>query len=451
MLGNVPGALFTPFKNGIIFGFGGPKQGISMSHYSAELIVIGDELLTGKIKDANTQAIAKWLLKEGFELKKVTLCSDNKIELKEAVSQAWHANHLVMTTGGLGPTPDDITKATLAEVFAGELAPHLGAQEMVTKHYARIDKVWSPETNSYHLMPTGMEPISNPAGLAPGLLKMDKANKKIFMAAPGVPRELKAMMNEPFPLLLDEVFPERLNNQQVMTIRTFGVPEEKIFFELMPQLWAELSQEGKVSSLPQILGVDIHLTFEGDKKDLELKKKSWQEKLKDSPIAANIWAFELISLEEHVIKIASKKGLSLGAAESCTGGLLANRLTNVAGSSSAFQGSLVTYANSAKEKVLGVKEDTLKSFGAVSEATAAEMVKGALSALGCDIAVSLTGIAGPGGGSPDKPVGTVCMGVATKSGQSYAKTFNFKGDRDYLKLRFSEMALHLLRKEIEAS
>lgn len=416
----------------------------------ATLVVIGDELLSGKIKDANTQVLARWLDTQGFALTQVILCGDRPQELKETLSSAWKKSHLLITTGGLGPTPDDVTKNVLSEVFEGELENNEIARKMVIEHYARIDKEWTPKTNSYNLIPKGMEVISNPQGLAPGLAKValdkDKGKEKLFMAAPGVPRELKAMMGSPFEELLDRVFPKREKTEQVLTLRTYKVPEEKIFFEMMPNLWSDLEKEGKVSSLPQILGVDIHLTFKGSPKDLEEKKRQWQERLKDSPLAPHIWAWEAISLEEFVIQEANKKGLTLGAAESCTGGLVGHRLTNVSGSSSVFLGSLVTYANEVKENVLGVKEETLKSFGAVSEETAREMVSGVKKVLNCDIAISLTGIAGPGGGSAEKPVGMVCMGTASSEVETHQ--FKFKGDREYLKLRFSEMGLHLLREEI---
>ncbi len=418
-----------------------------MATYRAKIVVIGDELLSGKIADANTQVMAQWLDRQGFHLDQVILCGDSPKELRETLERAWSESNLLITTGGLGPTPDDITKTILSQVFQGELKENNVAKEMVIKNYARIGKDWSPQTNSYHIIPSTMEVIENPQGLAPGLAKVEEG--KLFMAAPGVPRELKAMLAEPFIPLLDRAFPEREKDQQVMTIRTFGIPEEKIFFELMPNLWDELALEGKVSSLPQIVGVDIHLTFKGQEKDLEAKKNKWQERLKDSPLAPHIWAWEQISLEEFIIREATKKNLTLGAAESCTGGLVGHRLTNVSGSSAVFLGSLVTYANEAKENLLAVKTETLKNFGAVSTQTAGEMVAGVKKALACDIAVSLTGIAGPGGGTEEKPVGLVCMGSANSKGEVTTHEYKFRGDRNYLKLRFSEMGLHLIRQAID--
>ncbi|MCR9205624.1 MAG: nicotinamide-nucleotide amidohydrolase family protein, partial [Halobacteriovoraceae bacterium] len=363
------------------------------------------------------------------------------------LNQAWHTSDLVLTTGGLGPTEDDITKSTLGRFFGGELRENEKAKKLALEHYARIEKVWSPETNSYHLIPDGMEPIPNPKGLAPGLSYSKEG--KLFMAAPGVPRELKGMIETEFPLLLDKVFPSRKQKTQVLTIRTIGVPEEKIFFQLMPNLWKDLSQWGKVSSLPQVLGVDINLTIDGGEAELLKARNHWQTELKKSPLAQTIWSWDHLTLEELVVFEANQKGLTISIAESCTGGLVANRITNVPGSSSVFLSSVVAYANEVKVNILGVKSETLKSYGAVSEQTAGEMAMGVRKVIGSDISISLTGIAGPGGGSEEKPVGTVCMGIDS-SLETLTKTYNFRGDRDHLKNRFSEMALYKLLQVIRA-
>jgi nicotinamide-nucleotide amidase len=414
---------------------------------TAHLIVIGDELLTGKISDINTFQVARWLGEQGFRLQYSTITPDTPQEFTQVLKQAWESSDLVITTGGLGPTEDDITKSTLAKFFKGDLLPHEKAAEMAKSHYKRIEKEWNKETNSYHLIPEGMEPIGNPKGLAPGLSFIEQG--KLFMAAPGVPRELKGMLETEFITLLDQVFPNRKCHNQVLTIRTFGVPEEKIFFHMMPGLWEDLSEWGKVSSLPQVLGVDIHVTIEGDEQKLAEAKSYWQKKLKKSPLAESIWSWEFLSLEEIVVKEATAKGLTLSLAESCTGGLVANRLTNISGSSSIFLSSVVAYANEAKVNILGVNEETLKKFGAVSEPTALEMAKGARKAIPTDISLSLTGIAGPGGGTKEKPVGTVCIGWDSKL-ESHSKTYNFRGDREHLKRRFSEMALFKILKIIRS-
>ncbi|CAN0240488.1 unnamed protein product, partial [Chrysoparadoxa australica] len=229
----------------------------------------------------------------------------------------------------------------------------------------------------------------NPKGLAPGLSFKGNINgkNKLFLAAPGVPRELKGMLETEFPQYLDELFPQRKKQDQILTIRTFAIPEEKIFFEVMPNLWDELSLWGKVSSLPQVLGVDIHLTINGDENKLIEAKNFWKEKLENSPLSQNIWSWEFKPLEQLVVEEATAKGLKLSMAESCTGGLVADRITNIPGSSTVFYSSIVAYANEVKENLLGVKAETLKSFGAVSEETAREMAVGARMATKTDLSI----------------------------------------------------------------
>lgn len=407
----------------------------------AQVIIIGDEILSGKIIDTNTKKLATWLELQGFSLKRVTTTSDSREELLEVLELAWKSSDLVVTTGGLGPTEDDITKQVIGEFFKAKLEPNERAAGLAKEHYQRIQKDWSPQTNSYHLIPKGMLALGNPKGLAPGLLM--ETLGKVLLCAPGVPRELVGMLEETFPPYLDQYFPNRKVLTQVMTMRTHGIPEEKIFFELMPHLWQELSKEGKVSSLPQVLGVDIHLTFNGDENDLKEKKERWKAKLSNSPLGPHIWLWEHSPLEKVVLKEAREKNLTLALAESCTGGLVAHRLTNIPGSSDILLGSIVAYANEVKEKVLEVSSQTLKTFGAVSEETAKEMAIGVRKTINADISLSLSGIAGPGGGTEEKPVGTVCIGQDSKLGTK-SKRYQFRGDREYLKLRFSEMGLHLI-------
>jgi len=414
----------------------------------AQIVIIGDELLVGRIQDTNTQVIAKWLGAQGFELTQVTITSDRPESLLHCLTKALEGSDLVLTTGGLGPTEDDITKQIIAKLAGTKLEKNEEAIRLAKLHYGRIDKDWNQQTNSYHLIPQGVEPILNPAGLAPGLSLAKDG--KLLLSAPGVPRELKAMLEGPFIELLERHFPKRINDHQVMTIRTFGTPEEKIFFEMMPNLWQELSHEGKVSSLPQILGVDIHLSFRGSPQDQMAMTEKWQQRLKGSPLEEHIWSYEFKSIEEVVLEKAREKDLKIALAESCTGGLVANRLTNISGSSSHFKGGVVAYANEVKQGVLKVKEDSLREYGAVSEVVATEMAEGVLNVLQSDVSLSLTGIAGPGGGSEHKPVGTVCIGTASNK-LAEAKTYLYRGDRAFLKRRFSEVGLHRLRKIIENS
>jgi len=415
----------------------------------AQIIVIGDELLSGRISDANTAPLARWLESTGFHLSRVILTRDKEDELLPLLKSAWEDSDLVITTGGLGPTKDDITKQVF-DLFingpGGTLSESVEARELVTSHYQRINKVWSPTTNHYHMLPKNLGVFSNPKGLAPGLIW--ESSNKVLLATPGVPRELMAMIEGPMPEILARNFKLPRITDQNLIFKTHSIPEEIIFFELMPNLWNELEEVGKVSSLPQVMGVDIVVTFKGTKQDLIREEKKWEELLIKSPLAPHLWSVGPALIEEAVVKRAQEKGLTFGFAESCTGGLVGHRITNVMGSSSVFKGSLVTYANEAKENILKVSSDSLKEFGAVSEQVAQQMAKGAREALSVDLAVSLTGIAGPGGGSEEKPVGTICIGQAS-SKESRSKRYQMYGSRDHLKRRFSEIALFGLLKLID--
>jgi len=413
---------------------------------TAQIIIIGDELLNGSISDANMAPIASWLLFRGIHLQKALTVRDQRPQLAEAIQSAWNEADIVITTGGLGPTKDDITKSILGEMVGGELVENLEAIELVSAQYKKMNKEWRKESNLYHLIPEGVGVFRNPIGLAPGL-KIQKAGK-LLLATPGVPRELMAMIKEEFSELIKETFNHFPEPEQRISIRTKGIPEEKIFFEMMPELWSHLETYGKVSSLPQLLGVDIHLQFAATPEKKAQIEEALRLKLASSPLAPYIWHWGEESIEELIIKMATQKNITLGISESCTGGLVAHRLTSVAGSSQVFLGSLVTYANEAKMNILDVKEETLAAHGAVSCEVATQMASGARRLLKADISVSLTGIAGPGGGSTQKPVGTVCLGEASPSGEK-AVRLNFFGNRHHLKRRFSQAALFKLHELIE--
>ena len=414
----------------------------------AQIIIIGDELLNGRITDLNGPFLANWLFCQGIELEKTLIIRDQEEPLMQALTDAWENVDLILTTGGLGPTQDDLTKTLLARFFQKDLHENEYAKSLVLKHYERINKEWTPAHNGYHILPEDFFPVENGNGLAPGLGYFCGENRKLLLAAPGVPRELVAMTNEQWTHIIHDKLAPNLEDQQQVVIRTRNIPEEHLFVELATQLWEDLEKFGKVSSLPQIMGVDILITFRSSHEEYENRLTQIKSIVEKTPIAPNIWQWGNLSVEEFVIKRAKEKGIKIALAESCTGGLSAHRLTNVSGSSSVFMGSAVTYSNEAKESILGVQSESLKSFGAVSDQVAMEMAKGALEKYSADIAISHTGIAGPTGGSKEKPVGTVSIGIATAK-ENKAKTYQFRGDRERLKWRFSEKGFFSLLGEIE--
>lgn len=403
---------------------------------NAHIIIIGDELLDGTIADMHVQIMSKWLKELGVHLKNVTFARDHESTLLTTIKNVWTSSHITILTGGLGPTKDDITKQIIGNLFNLPLKKNDLAEKIVQEHYQRFDKEWSKETSGYHLIPEGVQPLSNSCGLAPGLSY--QSDQKILLAAPGVPRELYAMMEEEFSPLIKKKFIKELKKNYSFVIRTHSIAEEKIFFDLEPKLWEKLKSYGRVSSLPQSSGVDIRVTLnERPDPGALVELKSLFEK---SSIIKNIWQWGDLSLPEYLLKKAREKKLTISCAESCTGGLASSMLTDVAGCSDVFMGSAVTYSYPSKTKILGVSEEMLKQHGAVSEAVVTQMIKGSLDAYDSDLAISFSGIAGPGGATKEKPVGTVAIAVGTKD-NIQSGLYYFKGNRTLLKHRFAMKGL----------
>ncbi len=411
-----------------------------------QLIIIADEILIGKTKDLNTHTLAKYLRKSSFQLKKVHIIADDELSIKETLSFIHKSGDIAIISGGLGPTQDDKTKNSITSYLNSSLTQNSEALEIVLKQYSRGEREYNTTTHHYHLFPQAAQPLYNPTGFAPGIFH---GKNKILFALPGVPHEFESMLNQSVDPILAQYQSQVFN--KYLVCKTYGLAESKIFSEFSPTLWKDLEQHAKVSSLPFMGGVDIALTLTANNEnELINKENKIREILTKSAIAENILHIgKDLSIEELIIYEAKNKNLKIGSAESCTGGLVASRLTDISGSSSCFWGSVVSYSNDIKINQLNVSETTLMNEGAVSLNTAKEMAMGLLKNLKLDIAVSTTGIAGPNGGSVDKPVGTVCVGIASKD-KSYSKIYKFSGNRDLLKLRFSEIALVNLLLEIRS-
>ncbi|OUR97820.1 hypothetical protein A9Q84_06370 [Halobacteriovorax marinus] len=404
------------------------------------LLIIGDEILAGNTRDLNGHWLSTYLPKLGLSLNQIKIVHDGKEEIQASLDILFKDHDIVFCSGGLGPTKDDITKNVMADYFNKELISDAKSISHIENLYKKIDKEWTTETNDYHFYPQDFELTDNINGLAPGLFYHE--NEKTILCAPGVPREFSSMVEEVFtPKLISLYGTEVFKPTELFSIRTKGMPEEKIFTTLCPTLWEDLSKMAKVSSLPHLLGVDIVLYM--DKSKSEEIKKEVIELINSSPLKEYVWQFGNLELEELVVKLATEKNLTIGFAESCTGGLTSSKITNISGSSRVLLGSIISYANSIKENMLNVSRVTLENHGAVSKECAHEMANGARVAIGCDISISYTGIAGPTGGSEEKPVGTVGIGWSTKE-TSGSDIFNFRGDRVGLKERFSRMGLFLL-------
>ncbi|RLA61210.1 MAG: hypothetical protein DRQ88_11865 [Epsilonproteobacteria bacterium] len=401
------------------------------------LIVIGDELLSGRIADKNGQQLGKILHQKGLNLRNIEVVGDCEADLLEAFKG--FENKITLVCGGLGPTKDDITKNVVAKFFNLHISISNEATEVVKKNYQRRDLSWIPEANLYHHIPTTITPLNNPTGLAPGLAHLQ--NDYAFICLPGVPIEFEAMMvQEVFPLL-EEKYSLVTKKLGRINIRTFGVPEEAIFHK-DTEIWKNLANFGKVASLPNALGVDIEVS----NIDLDIYpqfEKEIKNVVDESPLKDHVWQYGDLSLEGMIINLAQKKNIMIGLAESCTGGLVSHRLTNIPGCSSNFLGAIISYTNEIKSDILKVKEKTINDHGAVSSETAKEMAKGAAIRLGADLTISLTGIAGPDGGTAKKPVGTLGIGYWYK-GESGSEMIQLRGNRKNLKYLFSQKALFTL-------
>ena len=407
------------------------------------MIVIGDEILNGRTTDLNGSWLSKYLFEKGLSLKAIRFVRDNKTEICSALSASLQESDIVLTSGGIGPTIDDKTKNTLADYFGQKIIQRDDVAQIVTQNYLQFGRSWQPTLNHYHFFPEHFEATNNPKGLAPGITFWDSTNEKLILAAPGVPKEFTAMVDQEFLPLIKKHFNHLIKENYQTVIRTSGIPEEKIFFDLCPTLWSELEKFGKVSSLPHVIGIDIVISYTGTKSDHLEKEEKINSLIKESALSSYVWQYGNLSISDLVFKKALELKCTFSFAESCSGGLTSSKITDISGSSEIFMGSVVSYSNQAKMDFLNVKLESLKEFGAVSSQVATEMASGAREKFKTDFAISLTGIAGPTGATPEKPLGLVYIGYASKD-KSGAKSFQFPGDRTKRKDRFSDMGLLML-------
>ena len=413
------------------------------------LLIIGNEILEGKITDANTRQLSQFLRTQHLELLMALTVRDEEESIHNSLQILFHACDVIVTSGGLGPTKDDLTKEAIATFLGRKILYSDQSYDIALKNYLRFHRPFAGKEHGYCYLPEGFTALENSTGFAPGLFTEHQG--KYLISGPGVPWEFKSLLHDHFVNYIKNRFPQTQQVIESFTVKTKRVPEEKIFQEVDITLWDKLSHFGTVSSLPSTMGVDIGIkVIAANLTELEEKKKNLRHIFTLSPIASSIWQFGTLPLEDYIVQLANQKKITFSFAESCTGGLCAHRITNIAGSSQTFMGSIVSYAESAKENLLNVSGETIQQFGLVSEEVAREMSEGAAEKFKTHIAISITGLAGPGGGSPEKPVGTACFGVTT-GGKTQSFTLHLPGDREQLKLRFSQAALFYLLEELEKS
>ena len=411
----------------------------------AGFLIIASEVLNGKISDVNNQALAQFLRKYHIEIEKTIIVKDTINAIQKALKDLLEECDLIITSGGLGPTRDDLTKEAIGSYFGRKNIFSASAMETAQINYDRFGRPYPGKDHGYSFLPEGFMALDNPTGFAPGLFLEEKG--KFILCGPGVPREFRDILEAHLQrLVLSKNKSEEL--YRLVNIRTKRVPEEKIFGEVDVTLWDKLEAFGSVSSLPNYLGVDIGVKISGKSEDeLNRKEKDIISIIDHSPVRSSVWHFGLEALEEMILKKALENNLTFGFAESATGGLCSHRITSFPGSSSSFMGSVVSYDNTVKE-FLGVKAETLAKFTELSREAALEMATGARDKLKVSIAVSVTGIAGPGGGTIERPVGFVIVGVASSLGNESFETKLF-GDREQLKYRFSQLVLMTLLETME--
>ena len=413
---------------------------------NVELVNTGSELMLGRVLNTHQQWLCRRLADMGHVVTRQVAIADASADIQQAVREALTRADLVITTGGLGPTSDDITRELIAGLLGAKLVQNQHVLAHIDKFFAARNRPRPPRTTVETFVPEGAKVFLNRFGTAPGLaMKLDpnpfRADRQAtwLIMLPGPPRELRPMFDDSItPLLQHELAPETF---VCRTLRSTGIGESRVQ-EMVEADLAPLVAKGlEIGYCARPGSVDVRLTAKGDTAaDLVRAGEISVQK----NLGPNIYGSDDEEMETVVVRLLTAAKQTLALAESCTGGNIAHRITNIPGASAVFLGGVVSYANSAKEKFLGVRPETLREHGAVSEAVATEMARGARERFGSDYALAVTGIAGPDGGTPDKPVGTVFIALATPEGVTVKKMQN-PWERATFKEVTATQALELLR------
>lgn len=407
----------------------------------AEIITIGDELLYGARIDTNSAFIGNRLDSIGIEVRYMTSTGDNMELMIEAITLALRRADIILTTGGLGPTDDDITKNAICKVFKRNLIFHEEILESLQKRFNDRGMEMPAINQNQALLPQGAKFLANQTGSALGILIEERG--KVFCAMPGVPSEMRPMIDEELLPILEKKLGDKVIIRK--KLRTIGITEASLAEKIRPSL--KFAEGVSLAYLPSYRGVDLCIKGIGTiraevESGVDLLLNVIREKA-----AKYIFTEDERDLEEIVGDLLLDRGQMLAVAESCTGGLLGGRLTKTSGSSRYFVGGIIAYSNDMKMRRLGVTRETLDRFGAVSAECAKEMASGVIEATGADIGISITGVAGPTGGTDDKPVGTVFMGLATVRGAIHRK-YTMGTDREINRERAVSAALNMIRREL---
>lgn len=409
---------------------------------TVELLTIGDEILYGQIVDTNSQWMSEQVDRAGFKVIRKTSVGDDRAEIMKALSEAESRATVVLITGGLGPTSDDLTKPCLSEYFHCPLTLNEDALAEVTAFFKSRGRELTEVNRMQAMLPSCCTKLTNPHGTAPGMWFERKG--KVFVSMPGVPHEMKYMMSDTVIPLLAKQFQVGAIYHHV--IHTVGIGESFLADKIRD--WeASLPKGVRLAYLPSPGEVKLRLTAMGPEAEkLKRQANELSEKLK-SYAGEYIFGYNNDTLSSVVGRMLLDRHKTLATAESCTGGYVAHLITTVPGSSRYFMGSVIAYDNKVKIAELGVSPETIEKHGAVSEETVREMSEGVRRRLGTDIGVATSGIAGPDGGTPEKPVGTIWIAFADGN-QTFAKKLQLSKDR-LVNIRMSSAAvLNLIRQHL---
>ena len=408
---------------------------------SAEILCVGTELLLGDIVNTNAAFLSQKLAELGIGVYRHVAVGDNPARLKRALADALESADLVITSGGLGPTYDDLTKETVAEYFGREMQLDEHSLRRIEAYFKRTGRIMTENNRKQAMMPCGAVIFDNDYGTAPSLAL--SGGEKCVIMLPGPPNELTPIFNE---RVMPYLMSRRERVIESRNIHIFGKGEsavEEMLCDIM-----KTSTNPTVAPYCKTGEVRLRVTASAETREAALALcDEMIERIYATEVGGYIYGVDVESLEHAVVDKLKARGVSVAFAESCTGGLISKRITDISGASEVFMGSCVTYSNEAKMKLLGVKAETLERFGAVSEQTAREMARGVRAALGVDIGVSVTGIAGPTGGTREKPVGTVFLGISTESGEQVrALSLSAMKSREYIRAVSASNAFDMILK-----
>lgn len=407
----------------------------------ASIITVGDEILIGQVIDTNSAWLGQKLSEIGISVRKIWSVADESGQIILGMKQALEETDILFMTGGLGPTKDDITKKAIADFLGRDMYFDEPTFERIKSIFEKLGRSMPPSHHDQCMMPNGVEILFNSMGTAPGMLF--KHEGKIIISMPGVPYEMKAIMSEIVLPMIKSTSSIKIYHKTILTACTGETTIENMIGDIVTSMPSYI----KVAYLPAIASVRLRLSGTGSNETELNDEIQHYTQLISQKLGDIVYGYDDSSLEQEILTLAIQKDLKISTAESCTGGAIASRLVTVPGSSAYYMGSIVAYDNAVKQNLLQVPEETISRYGAVSEETVKAMVIGANHALQSDVSIGVTGIAGPDGGTPEKPVGHIWICVGNKDIQ---ETFLLKAGKNRLKNieTTTFYALDMLRKFI---